>query len=74
MSHHSPHRHLVPQGMRPRQRAELKAEFPTGHHSGLVEALREAIEQMQTPLDDADAPALTRTQEAQLSGATSSGP
>lgn len=60
MSHHSPHRHVVPKGMRPRQRAELKSEFPTRHSYGLAEALREAIEQMQsTPPSDVD-PTLAR--------------
>ena len=58
---HSPHRHLVPKGMRPRQRAELKVDFPTRRSHGLAEALREALEEMQSaPQGRVDDPTLPR--------------
>ena len=46
MAQRSPFRHLVPQGMRPRQRAELKVEFPLRRTRGLMEALREVLEHL----------------------------
>lgn len=64
MAQHSPHRHLVPKGMRPRQRAEIKAEFPTRRSHGLAEALREALEEMRlTPPEAEDPTAPRRTKK-----------